>query len=272
MHYAWWWNNAVDAPHCAQTAVKQNLCCVTAQSGAVRSNSAWWSLLMNGRREESRELLNTSMSHSIWHFGVTLLNRAARQVWRTWRCDVWHLCGQRAGARICVCDPTGRKEQRGRRQGWVLYFPLTFVWWTFSSRDDNLQEMNMDETWCHILRVCYFPLFQVSTSLWVHKKPYESRQRHFLQYHHADGSFRLQVSIRSKSESELSAEEKPSVMFSLCFFRLNSDSRFWWNCHCCVACANLFSRSSSGRQIPSSWCWHCSLARWMREISEVKSA
>lgn len=114
MHNAWWWNNAA---HCAQTAARQNLC-------GVRAGPAQRSLLMNGGREECRGQLNTSMSHSIWHLGVTFFEQtctSSREDLTKWRLAF-------VSKRTRVRAQSNRLKRATGAEGWVLYFPMTFVW------------------------------------------------------------------------------------------------------------------------------------------------
>lgn len=138
MHNAWWWNNAVDAPFCAQTAVRQSLwgpawCC-----GSVKPPvDEWRAWRMSRATRHINESLHLTFCRHV--FEQTCPSRLEDLM----KWHVWHLSARRARARVCVCDLTGWKEQQGRRRGGFFIFHIFTSWYQ--------------------RRVSYLLLFQVST-------------------------------------------------------------------------------------------------------------
>lgn len=244
MHNAWWWNNAVDAPHRAQTAIRQNLWGVTAQSGPV------WS----GPVQPVDERRAWRISRATKHINESLHLTFRRHVFWT---DLPVKCGGLdkvtfgicEEAHVCACAiQQAEKSNGGGDKGgfFIFHWPLS----------DNLREMNREETWCHRWRVLYSPLFQVSGSsrgevptlkaqlhIWYHLISFEQTfaswsppLRNYMNTFKAticsmtryftDDEVRwlLQVSIRSKRRTSCAPGKSRQWCFQFLFFQ----TKFWF--------------------------------------------
>lgn len=122
MHNAWRWNNAVDVPRCARTVV---LWLGSARLSPALPEPAdeWRAWRMSRATKHINESLRLTFKPHVDFFFFFLRQDLTKC------CLAFCVCVE--DAHVCASEiRQAEKSNGGRRQGWVLYFPLTFFCWT----------------------------------------------------------------------------------------------------------------------------------------------